>query len=191
MAGERLNSPHQMSREIETPRLRMTSLSLSALKALADGDLVFAGGLLDADFQDSWAGHADAIQFRIADIEQDPSFLPWSMRAIVQKSDRRVVGSIGCHAKPGAKYSEHLQPAGVEFGYTVFEPYRRQGFAREALRGLMEWCQTNGASHFILSIAPDNHPSQSLARQFGFHKVGSQIDEKDGPEDILALWQSP
>jgi RimJ/RimL family protein N-acetyltransferase len=109
------------------------------------------------------------------------------LRAIVRKQDRRVVGHIGCHAKPGADYSPFLRPAGVEFGYTVFAPYRRQGIARTALLGLMDWALAHGASHFILSISPENMASLSLAARLGFVKVGSHLDEKDGPEDILEL----
>jgi RimJ/RimL family protein N-acetyltransferase len=172
---------------IETARLLLACLRPSALLALAKDDLDRASEILGATCRDSWADKADAVAFRLADLAKDPDFLPWSMRAIVRKQDRLVVGSIGCHARPGTEASDHLRPAGVEFGYTVFAPYRRQGIAREAIAALMAWTLSHGASHFVLSIAPDNLASQNLAKSFGFRKVGTQIDDIDGPEDVLEL----
>jgi len=173
---------------IETANLVITPVEPRALRVLIDNDLSGAAELHGGVFVDSWAESQDVLAIRLADIEKDLDFLPWSLRIIMRKSDRLVVGHIGCHASPGADYSEFLKPMGVEFGYTVFPPYRRQGIALEAVNGLMAWALENGASHFILSIAPDNAPSLALAEKLGFSKVGSHIDEKDGPEDIF-MWR--
>lgn len=172
---------------IDVDGLRLVPLQPEALRALRDGDLGKASVLTGADFREPWSGSEDVLAMRLADLERDPDYQPWSLRAIVRSLDGLAVGHIGCHAKPGADYSEFLTPAGVELGYTVFPPHRRQGFARAAVRGLMDWALSAGASHFILSIAPDNAASLSLAAGLGFVKVGSHMDEKDGPEDILEL----
>ena len=37
---------------------------------------------------------------------------------------------------------------------------------------------------FLLSISPENAPSLALAEKLGFRKIGSKIDEEDGPEEI-------
>ena len=43
---------------------------------------------------------------------------------------------------------------------------------------------------FIASISPANEPSLMLARKLGFLKIGEQIDEEDGPEDIFeCVWE--
>lgn len=66
----------------------------------------------------------------------------------------------------------------------TFAPFRRQGYATEACAALMDWAQQQGVTRFILSISPQNEPSLRIAAHFGFVKVGSQIDEEDGIEDI-------
>jgi GNAT superfamily N-acetyltransferase len=77
-------------------------------------------------------------------------------------------------------------PGAVEFGFTVFPSFRRQGYAREASLAMMRWArQTHGVIRFILSIRPDNTASQALAAQLGFVRIGSHIDEVDGLEDVL------
>jgi RimJ/RimL family protein N-acetyltransferase len=74
----------------------------------------------------------------------------------------------------------------VELGYTVFESERRRGYAREAAAGLMEWPhRVHGATRFVISISPANPASLQLARRLGFGRIGSHVDEEDGPEDIF------
>lgn len=84
---------------------------------------------------------------------------------------------------------EYLHPfsrGAVEVGYTVFEAYRRQGYAREALAAIMAWATTErGIRNFIASVSPDNRASLGLILGLQFAKVGSHIDELDGPEDIF------
>src|SRR5215475_6522592 len=83
---------------------------------------------------------------------------------------------------PGADYLRELVPNGVEYGYTVFSPFRRQGYAREACEALMRWAyQEHQVKRFVVSIRPDNLPSRRLAEQLGFQRIGSQVDEVDGP----------
>ena len=50
----------------------------------------------------------------------------------------------------------------------------------------MRWALlAHGVTRFAMTIRPDNHPSQALASQLGFVRIGSHIDEVDGLEDIL------
>lgn len=181
------NSTRSRLGPIDGALLRLVLLQPDVLRALGEDDIAKAAMLTGMAFADSWADAQDVITMRLGDIERDPAYLPWSLRAIVRKQDQRVVGHIGFHARPGADYSPHLIPAGVEFGYTTFVPYRRQGIARSASIQLMRWALDQGASHFIVSVAPDNGASMSLARGLGFRKVGTHVDEKDGPEDVMEL----
>ena len=51
----------------------------------------------------------------------------------------------------------------------------------------MEWAHVNhGVKDFVLTISPDNAPSQRLAIELGFSRIGEHIDEVDGIEYILA-----
>jgi RimJ/RimL family protein N-acetyltransferase len=53
------------------------------------------------------------------------------------------------------------------------------------VRGFSAWANAQGVEGLVLSIAPGNHASLALALKLGAEKIGSQIDEKDGPEDIF------
>ena len=75
----------------------------------------------------------------------------------------------------------------IEAGYTVFKPWRRRGIAAEATLGLANFAREFGVRWIRLSISPENVPSLGLARKMGAYKIGSQIDDIDGPEDIYLL----
>jgi RimJ/RimL family protein N-acetyltransferase len=99
-----------------------------------------------------------------------------------------MVGHIGFHTQPGADYLRELAPGGIEYGYTVFSAFRRQGYAREACEALMQWAyQAHQVTRFVVSIRPDNIPSRRLADQLGFKRIGSHVDEEDGLEDIYEV----
>ena len=62
------------------------------------------------------------------------------------------------------------------------------GIALEASRGLIRWASTeHRVGSFVVSVSPQNTASLSLISKLGFRRVGSQIDEEDGPEDIFEL----
>jgi len=124
---------------------------------------------------------------RLEQLENDPFYVPWSIRAVVLRESNEAVGYVNFHARPGP-HPQYPQAANMaEIGYTIFEPWRQRGIASEALAALLRFASANGADQAVLSIGPDNVPSLRLADRFGFRKIGSQIDEIDGPEDIFLL----
>jgi RimJ/RimL family protein N-acetyltransferase len=173
---------------IETPRLVLRILPPAALAALAAGDRADASriaGLDLGDFPDEETGIAE---LRLKDVTADPDYLPWSLRAMALKPSLAFVGHFNFHAKPGADYLQALAPGAVELGYFVMPERRRQGFAQEAVLGMMGWARrSHGIRRFVVSISPDNAPSVAMAAKLGFTRIGSHIDEADGYEDILAL----
>lgn len=62
---------------------------------------------------------------------------------------QQMIGHIGFHTQPGAPYLQEIAPAGVEFGYTVYEPSvrticrrytsRTTLVLRKSPRSLMKW----------------------------------------------------
>ena len=121
-----------------------------------------------------WPDEPDLLRLRLAQLQADPSRAPWSTRLIELKSERRAIGVAGFHAPPGGEWLQEFAPGGAEFGYTVFPPWRRQGFALEASRALMAWAErTGGVRTFALSISSENEASVGLARKLGFSKGGS------------------
>lgn len=136
---------------------------------------------------DGWPGeNTSLLALRLKQLEGDPAHQPWSLRAMVLRGAGIMVGHIGFHTAPGADYLLPYSPGAVEFGYAVYPPFRRQGYAREASVALMGWArQVHDVTRFVMSIRPDNLASQALAAQLGFVRIASHIDEVDGLEDIL------
>jgi RimJ/RimL family protein N-acetyltransferase len=173
--------------DIETPRLVLRILPPPALAALASGDRAEAsrraGCALD-DFPDE---ERSIAALRLSDVTADPTYLPWSLRAMLLKPDLIFVGHCNFHGKPGAEYLKDLAPGAVEFGYSVLPAFRRRGFAEEAAQGLMAWAgRAHGVRRFVISVSPRNAASVAMARKLGFARIGGHVDDKDGYEDILA-----
>jgi RimJ/RimL family protein N-acetyltransferase len=159
------------------------------LRASLEGKIRQAEALIGLSVPEGWPGEAAGVlSLRLKQLEADPALQPWLLRAMGDCMAGVMVGHIGFHTAPGAEYLQGFSPAAVEFGFEVFPPFRRQGYAREASLALMRWArETHAVKNFVLSIRPDNTPSQLLAAQLGFVRIGSHLDEVDGIEDVLEL----
>jgi RimJ/RimL family protein N-acetyltransferase len=124
---------------------------------------------------------------RLAQIERDPALAPWLTRLVVETGASRLVGVAGFHGPPGGEWLREFAPQGVELGYTVFEPWRRRGIAREACAALVSWAFARGVRELVLSIDPENEASAALARQLGFAQVGTWRHEVRGLEHVYRL----
>lgn len=158
------------------------------LQASLDSDLIAEEKLQGATLPTDWPDSPRLLTLRLTQLEADSSLEPWLLRSVVLRETRTMIGNIGFHTAPGAAYLEEYSPGAVEFGFGIDEPYRRQGFAREASLALMNWArESHCVRSFVLTISPGNIPSQNLAAQLGFVRIGSHIDDVDGIEDILEL----
>jgi RimJ/RimL family protein N-acetyltransferase len=181
-----------MKDSIHSERLDLVPLNPAVLRALLRHDLLEAERILGMPLPDGLLDSCDVFALRLEQLETDSAYRPWSLRAIALREPRRVIGHIGFHTGPAPEYLRPIAPGGVEFGFTVYPPFQRQGYAHEASKALMDWArQVHGVTRFVLSIRPDNAPSQALAAKLGFVRIGSHIDEVDGPEDILELNFAP
>lgn len=171
--------------DIETPRLVLRLVPLAGLAATAAEDLAACKRLIGRVPPEEWFEDAWVSDMRLKQWKEDPDYAPWSIRAIVLKETGDIIGSINCHDKPAAFEHEGRSGTAVEMGYTIFAEWRRRGFAHEAVLGLADFAARMGATWIRLSISPGNEPSMALARKLGAVKIGTQIDEVDGPEDIF------
>jgi [ribosomal protein S5]-alanine N-acetyltransferase len=97
-----------------------------------------------------------------------------------------MIGHIGFHGPPGV--NGPAKPGALEVGYTVFEPFRRQGYASEAVVAILRWAEAeHGVRHFVASVGPWNEPSLALVRRLGFRQTGTQWDDEDGEELVFEL----
>lgn len=171
---------------VHSKRLDLMPFSPEFLRASIAGDVAAAERLLGAKLPSNWPDHPDTYAYRLAQLEADPSLLGWLVRGMVLRETRQLIGHIGFHTGPDPEYLRELSPGGIEFGYTVFEAYRRKGFAFEAATALMNWAQVeHGIRRYVVSISPENTPSLALAAKLAFRRIGSHIDDVDGYEDIF------
>jgi len=177
--------------DIITERLGLRLLPLEALQATKDGDVAEVGRLLDCTMPADWAEVGRLAAMRLEQLAEDSAYLPWSIRAVILREINEAVGYVNFHARPAAHDAFPQASNMAEIGYTVFEPWRRRGIARETLAALLRFASENGAEQAVLSIAPDNVPSLRLASRFGFVKIGTQVDDVDGPEDVFLLPINP
>ena len=171
---------------IRTERLDLVPMTPRFLEASLLGNREQAELVIGATVPEEWANEGLWARRRLEQLREDPTLQPWLLRAVILRSESTMVGHIGFHARPGEKYLEELAPGGVELGYTVFERWRRRGYASEASEGLMDWAhRLGGVTRFVVSISPTNVASLALARRFEFRRIGSHVDAEDGPEDIF------
>ena len=175
-----------MNAIIHTDRLDLIPMTLAVLRLVLAGDFRGAGELLGVSAPAGWAISRDALELRLSQIEANPGLQPWLLRAISLRGQGILAGHIGFHTEPGAEYLAELSPGGVEFGFGLLGPWRRRGIALEACEALMRWArEVHQVTRFVVSISLDYVPSLGLAAKLGFRKIGSHIDELDGPEDIF------
>lgn len=177
---------------VETARLALATLPEAALRAIDEGRLAEAGDQVGCNLLDFPTDHRDIVQMRLSDLDRDPDYLPWSLRALCLKPDLRFIGYFNFHSRPDPEYLRDLAPGAVELGYFILPEFRRRGLAEEAALAMMGWAaREHGIRRFIVSISPDNAASMAMARKLGFSRIGGHQDEIDGYEDILALTHSP
>ena len=170
---------------IVTERLELVSLSPAFLDEVLEGDRSVAEEIAGVSLPETWpTGHDESsLRLRVRQLREDPGAQEWlGVRAIaLRRPGRPMIGHAGFHGRPGVN-AARLSDA-VELGYTVFEPFRRQGYATEAVRGLIRWAHDErGIRRFLASVAPGNGPSLAILARLDFAEIGRHWDPEDGDE---------
>lgn len=115
------------------------------------------------------------LRFRRDQLARDPARYPWSVRAIVLRSEGRMIGFVNFHGPPGV--NDIGSPAAAELGWSVFEGDRKRGYATETAVALMDWAtREHGVRRFISSTTPDNAASLRVHDKLGFTRTGEVVD---------------
>ncbi|HEV8656695.1 MAG TPA: GNAT family N-acetyltransferase [Candidatus Limnocylindria bacterium] len=151
-------------------------MPLVLLDAFVDGNAPRARELVDYSVPADFPGTAsEVLELRRVQLTADPGRLPWSVRAIVRRDDRVMIGFVNFHGPPGTNDIEAADAA--ELGWTVFPEHRGQGYATETARRLMDWARDeHGVRRFISSTTPENAPSLRVHEKLGFHRTGQVVD---------------
>ena len=167
---------------IRSERLELVSLSSPLIQAILAADAEAVPFRVPGHWPDDHDRRF--LELRVRDLAKFPQFQEWLVRAIVLEGE--MIGHAGFHGPPGVNAIK--APDAVEIGYTIFEPHRRQGYAAEAARALVEWAAREHAiRHFVASVARDNEASLRLVRGLRFTQTGTRIDPEDGEELVFEL----
>lgn len=173
---------------ISTPRLDLIPFSLPFLEAALERDEERAARELGATLAEGWTDFERVYRRRRDQLREDPDVEPWLLRGIVLREARTMVGTIGFHGPPGLPELREYGRDAVEFGFTIFEPWRRRGLAHEASRALIDWAhREEGITTFLLSVDPGNGASRGLIEKLGFEKIDEVVDPEDGLEEVFRL----
>jgi [ribosomal protein S5]-alanine N-acetyltransferase len=171
---------------IRTARLELKAFEPDAIRALLDGDRIKAESLIGTWPPDEFPTRDELDGFlavQLARMEEAPHRKAWMARLMTRASDGALIGHCGFHGPP-----ETIGRA--EIGYTVFRPYRGQGYAKEAAGALVRWAFQHGEKEVYATVSPDNAASLAVVKATGFRQVGTQEDEVDGLELVFVIEQS-
>jgi RimJ/RimL family protein N-acetyltransferase len=166
-----------------TPRVEILQLDAAALRGLADGDLAVANATSPVPLTPYLAGPEcrGVWAMRAVQVVEDPPSSEWVTGVVWDPDLRLAVGRAGYHGPPD-------DTGMVEVGYSIDPQHRRRGYARAALRALIDRAAREpGVTTVRASVSPTNTPSLDLVLSEGFVAVGEQEDEEDGLEIIHEL----
>ena len=76
----------------------------------------------------------------------------------------------------------------IEIGLGVEPKFQNQGYGFEAINAMWGWvCGQEGVKILRYTVSIANLPSIALVNRFGFARIGEQLDEIDGPEEIYEM----
>lgn len=92
----------------------------------------------------------------------------WFQLAIILKETNTIIGDVGIH---------YIDIAQVELGYTIAKEHQGKGYAKSALKALINDLFGEGNRHRITaSIDTQNIPSIKLVESLGFRKEAHFIE---------------
>lgn len=165
--------------------LRLMDPQFMRLCLLAEHQL--AAEQLNSPVHDAWLSQWRLIASRLKAVQEDPSYQPWGMRAILLKHSGQMIGHTGFHTRPDPVYLADIGTGGIELGYEIYPDWRRQHLGKEAVLAMLRYAKSIGAQRFILSIAPDNQASRRLAASCGFRQFGERLYPQEDMEWLFRL----
>ncbi len=157
---------------LQTPRLELVPATVELVQAELRDSEDF-GRLLDAQVPAGWPPELydrAAAEYTIARVEDGAEQMGWWLHYIVMKATsldaRLVIGTCGFKGPAAADGT-------VEIGYGILAEFRRQGYAVEAVNGLLlQAFRHPEVTRVIAETLPDRMPSIGVLRESGFHYVG-------------------
>jgi [ribosomal protein S5]-alanine N-acetyltransferase len=156
---------------IVTDRLELVPATVELTQAALDGPHALAA-TLGVGVPDTWPPELldpPALEFTLKQLKEGPEQAGWWLHFVVlagEDTGRLLIGVAGYKGPPS--------PDGVvEIGYGIVGDQRRQGYAFEASRGLLDHAFTYPAvKKIIAETLPELTPSIGVLVKCGFHLTG-------------------
>ena len=162
------------SEPILTPRLELLAMNLAFVEAVLELRRPDAEAALGVRLTPFWpVGDERWLEIRRDQMRADPAVSEWCTRAVVLL-DRTLIGRMGFHGAPDAAGE-------AEIGYELDAPYRKLGYATEAVGALLEWGFARPSLKLAVAcMKPRNVESVALAARLGFTFTRTVTDERHG-----------
>ena len=131
---------------IETVRLLLVALLPEDIEALLARDFARFAVLSGFRFPSENPDIGD-LAWHLTAIQADDRHLPWRIRVIVERSSKKVVGSINLKGPPTAS-------GDVEIGWGLIESVRGRGYAIEASAAVITWAVQQPGVRSISATVP-------------------------------------
>lgn len=177
-----------MPPEITTPRLTL----VPATDALLAGSLAGADALahaLGVTVPSSWPPElfdAGAMEWNREWLRAHPDEAAWGTRFIVRRGTGGALATaIGICGFRGAPDADGI----VELGYGVLGEHQRQGYASEAVEGLVAWAFTDPRVHAVTAQTLESlAASLGVLRRCGFAYAGPGSDTDVPPGEVVVRY---
>ena len=160
---------------IHTERLRLMTCEFAHLTAIVR-DPASLGDLLGVTIPEGWPAYPAAYPHALAVLKKEPlrPYSGWWLYLFVNPAQKVLVGCGGFKQAPDAD-------GVVEIGCEIAPALRRQGFATEALRGLINYACTRPRVNAIDAYSQAARGGQSgLLQSVGMTRIGEAPDSKAG-----------
>lgn len=164
---------------VHTDRLRLIPLDAHGIDALLAGDADRLRALTGSRFARASAPPymAEALPDVRERLRQHPEEAPWWNWLIVREDTGEAVGSVALGGPPDSG-------GAVLVGYAVYPEQEGQGFATEAVRGMVAWAFRQPGVREVRALAPVwNTPALRVAENVGMRPIAS--DEDDDVGEVL------
>lgn len=164
-----------MSIVIKTERLELVcgNLELARAEVFNQQELFI---LLNADVPSNWPpplNDSASAQFFLNYAENNPNALEYGMWYVIliDGEKREAIGNIGFKGKPDETNT-------IETGYSIMETHQKNGFASEAVKGLLEWAfKQPKVERVIAETLTEGFPSQKVLKNNGFTFIGEGSEQ--------------
>jgi RimJ/RimL family protein N-acetyltransferase len=156
---------------IVTDRLQLVPATVELTRAALDGERALEA-CLGASVPASWPPEfldPPSLMFVLDRLAEGPEQAGWWLHFIVLQhpAGRTLIGSAGYKGPPSADGT-------VEVGYGIVRDHHRQGYASEAVRGLLSHAFALPAVHRVIAETyPELAGSIGVLAKCGFHLIGA------------------